>query len=63
VLDTSPIVTSLGTAIAVVGLFVILEKRLLAAIRFGKNLAAELAKNKTLNVNHKETLVCDRGLN
>jgi hypothetical protein len=34
--------TALTTAITVVGLVVILEKGLIAAVRFGKALAAEL---------------------
>jgi hypothetical protein len=42
VLDAYPLLTSLGAAVAVVGLFVALEKRLIAALRFGKELGAEL---------------------
>ena len=46
--DGSQIATSLGTAVAVVGLFVLLEKQLIAAIRFGKLLAAELCIKKNV---------------
>jgi hypothetical protein len=40
--DSNTILANLGTAIAVVGLFEVLEKRITAAIRAGKRLAVEL---------------------
>ena len=40
--DSNTILAHLGTAIAVVGLFVVFEKRIPMAIRAGKELAVEL---------------------
>ena len=46
--DGNTILAQLGTAIAVVGLFVVFEKRITAAIRAGKKLAVELGFFKKL---------------
>jgi hypothetical protein len=49
VLDAPSTMTALGTAIVVVGLIVSLEKGLIAAVRFGKALGAELGFFKKLS--------------
>jgi hypothetical protein len=47
--DGHSLLSGLTTAIAVLGLFIVLEKRVIAAIRFGKTVMAEVGFLKSLD--------------